>query len=178
MRALSPLLLVAALACTETQRSGQTERAAQAPAATLGPDGYGPVKIGWSLAELNAALKQKLKPAYEINESCDYVTPAGLPPGMSLMVENDTIVRIDVDSAGVRTADGAGVGDDEASVLKRYAGRVTIMPHKYGGADDHYLVVSFTGDTLSQVIFETEGKKVTRFRAGRRPAVEYVEGCL
>ena len=143
----------------------------------MGPDGYGPIRIGWTLAELNAALKQNLKPAYEVNETCDYVTPSGLPPGMALMVESDTIVRIDVDSAGVLTAEGAGVGDEETRVLKLYGNRIAVMPHKYTGPTGHYLIVSFTADSMARIIFETDGKKVLQYRAGRRPAVEYVEGC-
>ena len=151
--------------------------AATSPGPTVGPDGFGAIRIGWTLAELNAAVKQNLRPAYEINETCDYITPAILPRGVSLMVESDTIVRIDVDSAGVLTAAGAGVGDDESQVIKLYGDQLTVMPHKYTGPVGHYLVVSFTPDTLARIIFETDGKKVLQYRAGRRPAVEYVEGC-
>ncbi|MEP7348255.1 MAG: hypothetical protein ABI877_23515, partial [Gemmatimonadaceae bacterium] len=152
-------LLVALVACSERPPGDKSAVPSPpidgSPSATLGPDGYGPVKIGWTLAELNAALKQNLKPKYEVNEACDYITPTGLPPGMALMIENDTIVRIDVDSAGVLTAAGAQVGDDEAKVLKLYGDRVSVMPHKYTGPEGHYLVVSFTADTMARIIFET-----------------------
>ena len=41
-----------------------------------------------------------------------------------------------------------------------------------------YLTVpSADGDPTHRVIFETNGTRVTRYRAGVRPAVEYVEGC-
>jgi hypothetical protein len=41
----------------------------------------------------------------------------------------------------------------------------------------HYLVITQPGDTVDQIIFETDGKRVLNFHAGRLPAVAYVEGC-
>ncbi len=93
------------------------------------------------------------------------------------MVVKDTVVRVDVDTAGVLTGEGAGVGDPEERVVTLYAGRVTVQPHKYTGPEGHYLVVSIPPDTLLRIIFETDGRIVTRYRAGRRPAVDHVEGC-
>jgi hypothetical protein len=85
--------------------------------------------------------------------------------------------RVDVDTTGVLTAEGAGVGDSESRVLELYRGRVRVEPHKYSGPEGHYLVVTRSTDTLFLIIFETDGKRVERYRAGRRPAVEFVEGC-
>lgn len=87
------------------------------------------------------------------------------------------IERVDVDSAGVLTAEGAGVGDAEANVIALYRGRVSVQPHKYTGPRGHYLIVTSTGDTLHRIVFETDGQRVVNYRAGRRPAVDYVEGC-
>jgi hypothetical protein len=58
-----------------------------------------------------------------------------------------------------------------------YASRVAVSPHKYTGG--HYLTVTPTapGDSAYRMVFETDGRRVTQFRAGVRPAVEYVEGC-
>jgi hypothetical protein len=93
------------------------------------------------------------------------------------MVENDTVVRFDVESPAIRTRAGAAVGDLEADVVKRYGTAVTVGPHKYTGPDGHYLTVTPPGDSLHQIIFETDGRVVTHVRAGRLPAVAYVEGC-
>ena len=56
-------------------------------------------------------------------------------------------------------------------------GRVTVQPHKY--TNGHYLVVrsATAADTTHRIIFETDGKVVTRFRSGRMPEVAWVEGC-
>ena len=108
---------------------------------------------------------------------CGYLAWADGPPGVRVMVEGGRVARVDVDSGGVATALGARIGDAESRVQSLYAGRVAVTPHKY--TDGHYLVVtpSAPGDSAYRLIFETAAGRVTRYRAGRRPAVEYVEGC-
>lgn len=140
-------------------------------------EGIGPVRTGTTLPQLSALLGEEVRAAYADVEVCDYVRPRALPPGVSLMVLSDTVARIDVDATGVKTVEGAAVGDSEQRVLELYKGRIHVEPHKYTGPEGHYLVVTPPGDTLHRIIFETDGKVVTRYRAGPRPAVEYVEGC-
>jgi hypothetical protein len=93
------------------------------------------------------------------------------------MIIDDTVARVEVDSAGILTAEGAGVGDTESSVILLYQGRVDVEPHKYTGPQGHYLVVTPPNDTLHKIIFETDGERIVRYRAGRLPAVRFVEGC-
>ena len=179
MRRLVLFSLVLGAACNSPRgepRPGADSASAAAPL-TVSPEGVGPVQIGTTLAALNAALGEQLKPAYDVNPECDYVDPAGLPPGIALMVVQDTIVRVDVDTTGIPTAEGAMVGDTEARILELYVGRVEVQPHKYTGPVGHYLVVRSSADTTRLLIFETDGQRVLNYRAGIRPAVEYIEGC-
>ena len=85
--------------------------------------------------------------------------------------------RNNVDSSLVATDSGARVGDSEEAVTARYHGQLRVEPHKYTGPEGHYLVFEPLRDTLHRIIFETDGQRVTTMRSGRRPAVEYVEGC-
>jgi hypothetical protein len=50
-------------------------------------------------------------------------------------------------------------------------------PHKY--TDGAYLIVMpfAPADTLHRYVFETDGQRVTVYRAGLYPPVEYVESC-
>jgi hypothetical protein len=139
--------------------------------------GIGPVLAGVSLAALDTTLGESVRATYGAGSSCAYVHPTALPKGVLVMVERDTVVRVDVRARGVLTEEGAGVGDSEASVLKRYEGRVRVTPHKYTGPTGHYLTVTALPDTAHLVVFETDGRSVVTYRAGRRPAVELVEGC-
>jgi hypothetical protein len=179
LRALPSLFALVIVACGSPRgesRPGPDSASVAAPL-TVSPEGAGPVRIGWSLSQLNAALGEQLKPAYDVNPECDYVDPDALPPGLALMVVQDTIVRVDVDTTGIATAEGAMVGDTEARILELYAGRVEVQPHKYTGPVGHYLVVKASADTMHLIIFETDGHRVLNYRAGIRPAVEYIEGC-
>ena len=176
MRTVAVLALVLT-ACRGDTGEGRVPGVEEPAALSVTPEGVGAARIGATLAQLNAALGEQLRPAYDVNPECDYVDPAALPPGIALMVVHDTIVRIDVDTTGIPTAEGAGVGDTETRVLELYSGRVTVQPHKYTGPEGHYLVVTWPSDTMRLLIFETDGKRVLNYRAGIRPAVEYVEGC-
>lgn len=177
------LLLVAALALAcrgSSEQKTATIDSALVPkdtAWTVSPSGFGPARIGLTLAQLGTALGDSLTLQDPIDPSCGHVRPRAFPAGVRLMIVDDSVARVDVDTAGVRTVDGAQVGDSEQAVLSLYAGRVQVMPHKYTGPEGHYLIVNAPGDTMSRIVFETDGQRVERYRAGRRPAVDYVEGC-
>lgn len=142
---------------------------------TVSAAGYGPIRVGSTIAELNAALNESVRPAYQASEECDYVHPARLPGRVNLMVVKDTVVRIDVDTTGVLTEQGAGVGDSEQRISELY-GRVTVQFHKYR-PEGRNLIVTDPADSMLRIIFETDSGRVVRYRAGRRPPVDYVEGC-
>lgn len=145
-------------------------------------DGAGPLRVGMTLAEARRALGGDLEMrdddgrAGEGPDRCQYPQSARLPDGVRVMVEGQRVVRVDVESAAVATAEGARVGDTEARIQQLYPGRVAVEPHKY--TDGHYLVVRpAAADSTHLVIFETDGRVVERFRAGGLPQVRWVEGC-
>jgi hypothetical protein len=176
--AVSPAVLPAlpaAPAATVQPDSSTQERSSARWVVT--PRGIGPVQAGMTLAALSKTLGEPLRAAYGAGSTCAYVRPAALPVDVLVMVERDTVVRVDVRAKGVRTAEGVGVGDTEASVAKAYEGRVRTTPHKYTGPKGHYLTASAPPDTSHLIVFETDGSSVVTYRAGSRPAVELVEGC-
>jgi hypothetical protein len=92
------------------------------------------------------------------------------------MVEGGRLVRIEVREGATPTAEGARIGDTEERVLSLYPD-ARRMPQKYTSGS--YLVVlpDAPGDTLSRYVFETDSQRVTGYRAGVFPPVEYVERC-
>ena len=144
----------------------------------LNEDGLGQIQIGMTLDEaVNMGL---LNERPDIKQACDFVFPAvgaGIPFGVNVMVVKGKVARIDVDTGTVTTEDGAKIGDSEDRIKSIYGDELKVSPHKYieGG---HYLTVM--GDSTSAgkaMVFETDGKQVTMFRAGRVPEVAWVEGC-
>lgn len=172
---------LATLAC-DSRPSRGTDTTIAPPAEapppwTVDAQGIGRIRTGITVAQLGEALGTEVKPVYDFNPSCTHVTPPGLPGGVRLMIVDDTVARVEVDSAGILTAEGAGVGDTESAVILLYQGRVEVQPHKYTGPTGHYLVVTPPDDALHRLIFETDGERILRYRAGRIPAVQFVEGC-
>jgi hypothetical protein len=94
------------------------------------------------------------------------------------MVTHGTVARIEIDSASIRTGLGVVVGDPESRVRDLYGSRLTVQPHKYD-PNGRYLIVhsSAPSDSTHEIVFETNGDVVTKYRAGRVPEVEWVEGC-
>lgn len=152
---------------------------AVAPTPGIGPESYGDVRVGMTPAEASEVLRVPLAPAQPGQEAepCHYVFPNGaVSATIAFMVSNGRIARFDTTSLVVPSADGARVGDSEATLLARYGERATVTPHKYGDADDHYVSVYVLGGTHA-LVYETMDGVVTAIRGGRRPEVEYVEGC-
>jgi len=137
-------------------------------------DGVGPVKIGMTLAQLNAVLHEKLMKDPQDDQACFYVNPKG-HPHVSFMIENGKVARIDVQNPGISTSSGIRVGDSEARAKQAYGAKLKIDPHKYID-DGHYLTVR-SSDGHFGIRFETEKGKITTFYAGAHEAIQYVEGC-
>ncbi len=109
--------------------------------------------------------------------ACSYLRWPGGPDGVSVMIEDLSIARVDVRSGTTATEEGAKIGDSEERIRRLYDGRVTASPHKY--TDGHYLTVipASPADRAFRLVFETQAGRVTRYRSGRLPQVQYVEGC-
>jgi hypothetical protein len=93
------------------------------------------------------------------------------------MVSNGRIARVDINDSTTSTSHGIRIGDPETRVYEAYPNRVTSEPHKY--VEGHYLTVApeAAADSGLAIVFETDGSRVTGYRSGRTPEVEYVEGC-
>jgi len=155
-----------------------TTRPVLSASSTLTLRGLGPVRIGMTMAEASDAAGTPLVQKGVPGESCAYGIPEGGPEGVSFMFLSGRLARVDVNGGGIKTLSGAEVGDSEADVQALYAGRLQVSPHKYVRAGSYLtLVPADAADADLRLIFETDGSKVTRFRAGSQPGVSYVEGC-
>jgi hypothetical protein len=138
----------------------------------LSASGYGPIQFGQPLEVVEANLKETALPKKR-EPGCDFVKFKKYPQ-IRFMVEDGTVTRGDA-QAGVRNRAKVHVGMSLARVKALHPG-IRVEPHKY---DDkgHYLILD-SADGSSAILFEEGGGKVTDIRAGKKPSVEYVEGCL
>ncbi|MEH2399496.1 hypothetical protein [Nostoc sp.] len=141
-------------------------------------NGIGEVRVGMTVSQAAKAAATKLV-GDPPNNSCYYVKPENEPKNLLFMVTKGRISRVDVrQNTQITTLKGAKIGDTEAQIKSLYPGQIKVTPHKYvqGG---HYLTF-IPKDGANQnyrVVFETDGKRVTQFRSGKLPEVEFVEGC-
>lgn len=141
-------------------------------------EGIGPIRVGMTVSEASQAIGKPLVIASNRGESegCYYVEPRGGPKGVSFMVINGHIARVDIFDGKFTTERGARIGDSEERIKSLYKWQVEVTGHKYD-EHGHYLIIS-RGTDKYRIVFETDGKRVTNFRAGKLPEVKYVEGCL
>ena len=151
----------------------------------------GPLEIGTSIDHVRRVLRdpeaflvQVLRQGRELprepDESpCAYMMTRRTPDQIGLMFSRGRLVRVDVYEPGIRTASGAQVGDTEARILELYGARIEVRQHHYPPVGAHFMI--FTAiepeDRAFQMLFETDGRVVTRFRTGTVAAVGQVEGC-
>lgn len=141
-------------------------------------DGYGPLRLGMSADQARAAWHGELKGDAIGPDTCGYLSPkADTDFRVGFMFEQGAFVRYDVAVAGIVAPGGGRVGQTRADIERLYADRVQVQPHEYvtGG---HYLRVTDPAIADGALVFETdEAGRVTRWRVGRAPQVDYVEGC-
>jgi hypothetical protein len=143
---------------------------------TVSFTGFGPIRAGMSYDTLTKTIAglpvgDAVPPA-----ECRFVV---LPDdrAVRVMIVKDTVVRVDIDSGAIATNWGDRIGDSETQILARHDNRGRVEPHKYTGPTGHYLILTDPADSLRRIVFETDGARALRYRAGRWPEVGWVEGC-
>jgi hypothetical protein len=183
-------LLLLATGCTRPASSGAASSDTTSPPMTVADSatvrtgltvtatGYGSLRVGMTVRDAATALGSPVPSMVGLDTACAYVKFDNQPAGMRIMVVRGNVARLEIDSASIATGLGARVGDPESRVKDLYGSRVVVQPHKYDPSG-HYLIVNPIPptDTGFALVFETDSGRVTKYRAGRTPEVEWVEGC-
>lgn len=149
----------------------------------LTPDGWGPLRIGMSRAEVVAAAGEDAHPdavGGPDPATCDEFRPREAPAGVLVMVESGVLTRISVSrTAEISTPAGFGVGDSGSAVVAAYGSRALVELHRYWEAPARYVTVWRDSDDGRRGIrYEIDADdRLVHIRAGG-PSIEYVEGCL
>jgi hypothetical protein len=146
---------------------------------TVSDSGAAVLRIGMTRDELARDLPGALPARASADSGCAYLDIRGIPAGIRTMWVAGTLARIEILSPELPTDRGARVGDSKARIDSLYGSRAATMPAKYD-PNGSYIVVrpASTADSSRRIVFETDSTgRVTRYRAGREPEVEWVEGC-
>jgi len=154
-------------------------------AETLTADGWGPLRIGMSRAEITAVAGEDADPRAVGGPDparCDEFRPANAPEGILVMVENGVLTRISVSrDPNIRTSEGLRIGDPESSVLAEYGSRAKVDSHQYVDPPAKYITVWREPPSAANprgIRYEVDSNgTIAHLRAGG-PSIEYVEGCL
>ena len=205
MKSLLPLVMAVTLlsACqrdpaaapaTEPQTTATATPMAEAPAPTPAADdtaapagpvsqasflGYGDMKLGSTVDEARAAWGGELNGAPMEGTTCHYLWPKWItrPADFAFMMEDGRFVRYDVGTDKETAPGGGKVGMSVEELQKLSGGALKASPHKYtqGG---QYLSMDAGDVAPTRLVFEVDAAgKVTSWRVGLSPQVEYVEGC-
>lgn len=141
--------------------------------------GYGDMKLGSTVEEARAAWGGALNGAPAEGTTCHYLWPTWIsrPSDFAFMMEEGRFVRYDVGTDKETAPGGGKVGMSVDELQKLYGGALAATPHKYvqGG---EYLSIDAGDVAPTRLVFEADaGGKVTSWRVGLAPQVEYVEGC-
>ncbi len=99
---------------------------------------------------------------------------AGAPlEGVSFLVEQDKVGRVDVEAPGVTNPDGFGVGSMAANMKTKYGAALTEQPNKYEPTVTELMLT----DGAGKQVFEIANGVVRAWRAGVPPLIDYVEHC-
>ena len=141
--------------------------------------GYGEMRFGNTIEQAKAAWGGELNGAPSAGSSCHYLSPKWVkaPSDFAFMMEEGKFVRYDVGTDKETAPGGGKVGMSVDQLKTLYGDKLQSAPHKYvqGGQN---LSVAGPGTPPSKLVFEADAAgKVTAWRLGIVPQVDYVEGC-
>ncbi|MBF0296998.1 MAG: hypothetical protein HQL96_17575 [Magnetococcales bacterium] len=100
------------------------------------------------------------------------------------MINEGRVTRADIDKGSLATDKGVRIGTPTAEIRKKYSiNKITKQrdPYTGGQAGDPIEVRVYSLDPETRdnkLLFTTRTGKITKFRAGKEPYVDYIEGCL
>ena len=151
---------------------------AQSPGWRLTPDGYGPVRIGMTRAQVSAALSIRLEgEAIDDANACIEMGAAQGYPDLFFMFENGRLSRISLgERSRVTTLRGIGIGATAAQVRRAYGRGLRAETHTYIGRPGEYLTF-WTRFNAKGVRFETGADRRVQVIHAGNGTIRYIEGC-
>ena len=137
--------------------------------------GLGEVTFGMTVAQAEAAAGTDLVNCAPTS-ACYRVTPANGPEGISFVVTESTIERVDIVSGPLTTRSGIGIGSPEDDIITLFGDQIETQVNDDSSVDLIF-VPQDGADTEFRVIFTIRDGVVETFRSGRIPQVTVQDPC-
>lgn len=182
----------AAAAATTPSSAGASASPAATPIAAAEPgparlDGFAGATLGTGIAEVRSGFGAPLQglgadasgtplPADDSNDGCYFLHPQDAEDPR-LMIEGRKLVRYDVRSPAITAPGGGKVGMTLGELQVLYPERADVGPDKYDEKAQHLRVrPAQDGAAVIDFALGADGR-VSAWRVGQTPQVDYVEGC-
>ena len=137
--------------------------------------GLGEVTFGMTVAQAQAAAGTDLINCAPTSD-CYRVTPAQGPEGISFLVTDNTIERVDIVAGPLTTRSGIGIGSTEDEIINLFGDRIETQVNDDSSVDLIF-VPRDDSDAEFRVIFTVRDGAVETFRSGRIPQVTVQNPC-
>jgi len=140
-------------------------------------NGLGSIRLGMTVDQAQRRTGQRIENNLftpgDISCGIAQLFPKSL--GVNMQTTNLHIWVINVSDRAIATRSGIHVGDTVSDLRRAYGSRLHSGPNKYIPKARDYWVTFPRNRKLK--FFTNPGRKITQISSGRKPEVDYVEGC-
>ena len=151
---------------------GPPQLNADSPVSTAG---LGSVTFGMTVAGARQAAGTAMI-ALEPESDCYRIVPHRGPEGITFLVREGMIERVDINSGPVTTLSGVGIGTAEATVTDLFGDKIQSQSRPDGSTDLIFVPVD-PGDRNYRVVFNVSDGVVRSFKSGKMPLILTDTGC-
>ena len=137
--------------------------------------GLDTVNFGMTVFQAERAAGTQMIPCNPVSE-CYRVTPVDAPEGVSFVVHDGTIERVDIASGPITTVSGVGIGTEESRIIELFGDQIEREVID-DATTDLVFVPADESDAEFRVIFTISNGVVQTFRSGRIPLVFDANPC-
>lgn len=139
--------------------------------------GLGPIHVGLTRREVEKVVGHRIPWQDKVTEGCATST---LAPGVWALFAKGKVASVSVTSDGIQggvppayqTRAGLAVGTAQREIRAAYGSAAKRSPQRF--VDGHYFKIT-KGNR--RIVFATNAGVITTMTGGKRPEVDYVEGC-
>ncbi len=140
----------------------------------------GSVRLGMSVEEAIEASTLDLTQDFgrASKDNCFFVAAGTRLPGVSFMVVDGEIVRIELNPpSAIATRSGVRIGTSRESLTTVYANNIQPAPEGVSEGEALAFVPNDEEDADYRIYFTIENGEVSSFRVGTLPAIDNLSGC-